>query len=81
MEVVRTMGKVQLQVPLDPKSLGAALAHAGDDEQAAAINEFLVEFRRSCATFYDAQMQITCIRALLSPAAKQLLEMPDPEGS
>ena len=57
---------IKLRLTLDERELAAALAHADDNTQAAFIQTFMGELRKTCDTNYTFQMQLSYIAGLLS---------------
>lgn len=64
-----------LRVQFDPAEVGAALAHATDEEQAACINAFFGELVRVCHNHFTAQTQISYIQDRLSSQVRDVLEL------
>ena len=69
-----------LRMRFDPGEVGAALAHATDEEQAACVNAFFSELVKTCRSHFAAQTQIAYIRDCLSAQSCDVLEI-KPKGS
>ena len=69
------MANQSLQIGFDPKSVGAAMAHANHEEQGQMVNAFFDELVHICASRYDAQMQCQHIAGCLQKAALDILEI------
>ena len=64
-----------LRVRFDPSEVGAALANASDEEQAAAVNAFFTELVHACPSHFAAQTQIAYITDRLNAQARDVLEL------
>ena len=64
---------------IDWAELGAMLAHAGDDEQAALFASFCKELRSACATHFNVEVQMGCVQRKLPKEDQEVLSALGPD--
>lgn len=64
-----------LTVRIDPRELGAALAHLDDSEQAAFLTEFCRELRAVAGTNFNAGICLRAVNESISALARLRMEL------
>ena len=65
-------GHATLVTQFDPASVGAAMAHANDTEQAALFNALAEELLLASGSAYAAQLQMTNVGAKVKPGLREV---------